>query len=168
MKIISTPEAAKLIHDQDVVFLAGFGQAGFPDEVCMGIEQSFLETGSPKNLTIYHGAGIGNCKDRGIGHLAHEGLLKRLIGGHFGIGGPAINTLIVENRIEAYNFPQGVLSLMPRNMAGHRPGMISKVGIGTFVDPRNEGGKITTKTTEDLVRSLKLTVKNGFIIWLPS
>ena len=151
-KVIESKAVGNLIKDGATIYTCGFGLAGFADEVAIEVKQSFLLTGHPCNLTIYHGAGIGNCKDRGIQHFAKEGLLKRIVAGHFGIGGPDINQLIMENRIEAYNFPQGVLTLMPRNIAGHRPGLITKVGLGTFVDPRVEGGKITAKTVEDLVR----------------
>lgn len=152
LKVIESKSVGNLIKDGATIYTCGFGLAGFAEEVAIGIKESFLSTGHPNNLTIYHASGIGNCKDRGIQHFAKEGLLKRIVAGHFGIGGPDINQLIMENRIEAYNFPQGVLTLMPRNIAGHRPGLITKVGLGTFVDPRVEGGKITTKTVEDLVQ----------------
>ncbi|MHC1745952.1 MAG: acyl CoA:acetate/3-ketoacid CoA transferase [Negativicutes bacterium] len=149
---IKSHEVGNLIQDGATIYTCGFGLAGYPDEIAMAIKESFLTTGHPNNLSVYYAAGIGNTKDRGIHHFAQEGLLKRVVGGHFGVGGPDINRLIMENKIEAYNFPQGVLALMPRNIAGNRPALITKVGIGTFVDPRIEGGKITTKTTEDLVK----------------
>jgi len=150
-RVLTSSEAAGLVKDKSTIFTVGFGLAGYPEEVAMAIEESFLSTGHPRDLEVWHAAGIGNTKDRGIKHFAHEGLLKRIVAGHFGIGGPDINKLVMEDKVEAYNFPQGVLSLMPRNIAGHRPAMITKVGLGTFVDPRIEGGKITTKAKEDLV-----------------
>lgn len=152
MQIVEARDIRSLIKDGATIYTCGFGQAGFADEVAMDVEQSFLQTGHPRDLTLYCAAGIGNGKDRGVHHYAHEGLLKRIVGGHFGLGGPAIADLIQDNRIEAYNLPQGVLAVMPRNIAGHRPGLISKVGLGTFVDPRVEGGKLTNKCSEDLVR----------------
>ncbi len=152
MKVIKSSEVGKLVGDGATIYTVGFGLAGFPDEVAMAIESSFLANGHPRDLTLWHAAGIGNGKDRGIHHFAHEGLLKRIVAGHFGLGGANINKLIMESKIEAYNLPQGVLALIPRNIAGHRPGLISKVGLGTFVDPRVEGGKITTRATEDLVQ----------------
>jgi propionate CoA-transferase len=151
-KFVKSSEIASVIKDNATIYTPGFGLAGFAEEVAIAIKESFLATGHPCNLTVYHSAGIGNTKDRGIHHFAHEGLLKRIVAGHFGIGGPKINKLIMENKIEAYNLPQGVLSVLARNIAGRRPGVLSKVGLGTFVDPRVEGGKITTKATEDLVQ----------------
>jgi propionate CoA-transferase len=151
-KFVKSSEIASVIKDNATIYTPGFGLAGFAEEVAIAIKESFLATGHPCNLTVYHSAGIGNTKDRGIHHFAHEGLLKRIVAGHFGIGGPNINKLIMENKIEAYNLPQGVLSVLARNIAGRRPGVLSKVGLGTFVDPRVEGGKITTKATEDLVQ----------------
>jgi len=149
---IKSHEVGNLIQDGATIYTVGFGLAGYPEEIAMAIKESFLTTGHPCNLSLYHAAGIGNGKDRGIHHFAQEGLLKRIVAGHFGLGGPDINRLIMENKIEAYNLPQGVLATMTRNIAGHRPGLISKVGLGTFVDPRVEGGKITSKTTEELVK----------------
>jgi len=151
IKVIKGNEVRDFIKDGATIQTVGFGLAGYPEEVAIAIEESFLTTGHPRDLTLWYAAGIGNTKDRGVHHFAHEGLLKRVVGGHFGIGGPAINKMIMENQIEAYNFPQGVLAQMPRNIAGRHPAMLTKVGLGTFVDPRVEGGKITTKTTEDLV-----------------
>ncbi|KYZ75679.1 CoA-transferase [Anaerosporomusa subterranea] len=152
IKVIASNAVGELVHDDATIYTCGFGLAGYAEEVAIGIKESFLATGHPRNLTVYHAAGIGNCRDRGIQHFAKEGLLKRIVAGHFGVGGQDINQLIIENRIEAYNLPQGVLTLMPRNIAGKRPGLITKVGLGTFVDPRVEGGKITNKAVEDLVQ----------------
>jgi propionate CoA-transferase len=151
-KFVKSSEIASVIKDNATIYTPGFGLAGFAEEVAIAIKESFLATGHPCNLTVYHSAGIGNTKDRGIHHFAHEGLLKRIVAGHFGIGGPNINKLIMENKIEAYNLPQGILSVLARNIAGRRPGVLSKVGLGTFIDPRVEGGKITAKATEDLVQ----------------
>lgn len=154
--IVASNEVAALVKDNATVYTCGFGLAGFPDEVAMRLKESYLTTGHPRNLQLYYAACIGNGKDRGIHHFAQEGMVKRIVGGHFGICGPDLARLIRENKVEAYNFPQGVLAGMPRNIAAHRPGMITKVGLGTFVDPRLEGGKITTTATEDLVKCIEL------------
>lgn len=140
------------------IYTCGFGLAGFAEEVAIEIEKSFLKQGIPRDLILYHSTGTGNSRDKGIAHFAHEGLVKRIVGGHFGASGPEIGKMIMENKIEGYNFPQGVLAILPREIAGRRPGVITKVGLGTFVDPRLEGGKINslTRQQEDLVTLVTL------------
>ena len=155
-KIIKPEEVGALIKDGATIYTCGFGLAGFAEGVTMAIEQSFLDTAHPRDLTVYCSTGVGNFKDRGLHHYAHEGLLKRFVGGHYAVAGPTMTKLAMENRIEAYNMPQGVLALIPRQIAGRRPGFITKVGLGTFVDPRIEGGKINSAAKEDLVKVIEL------------
>lgn len=150
-KIISAGEVGRLVKDGATLYCSGVGLAGFAEEVAVAIHDSFEATGHPRNLTIWHACGLGNTKDKGIWHLAHPGLLKRIVGGHFGVGGPILMQMIMEDRIEAYNLPQGVLVVLPREMAAGRPGLLSKVGLETFVDPRLEGGKVNRATAEDIV-----------------
>ena len=155
-KIITACEVGRLIADGATVYCTGMGLAGFAEEAAVAIKESFLASGRPRNLTLYHSTGVGNGKDRGMHHFAHEGLLKRLVGGHFGVGGPELMRLIMDNKVEAYNLPQGVLVLLPRQIAGRRPGFISKVGLDTFVDPRIEGAKVNAAAREDLVEVIQL------------
>lgn len=150
-KLIPASEAGKLVKDNAVIYCTGVGLAGFAEEVAASIHESFDSTGHPHDITLWHACGVGNAKDKGIAHLCHPGLLKRIVGGHFGVGGPILMKLIMENKIEAYNLPQGVLVVLPREMAAGRPGLLTKVGLGTFIDPRIEGGKVNFATTEDLV-----------------
>lgn len=150
-KIIEPAQIGSLIADGATLYCAGVGLAGFAEEVAVAIYDSFQRTAHPRDLTIYHACGLGNAKDKGIYHLCHDGLLKRIVGGHFGVGGPILMKLIMDNQIEAYNLPQGVLVNLPREIAGGRPGFLTKVGLGTFVDPRVEGGKVNAKTTEEIV-----------------
>lgn len=154
-KIVSAEEAVRLIHDGDTLICSGFGVVGVPDELTAALEKRFLATQTPRDLTLFFGGGPGDSKDQGANHLAHEGLIKRGIGGHWGLV-PKLGELAMANKIEAYNLPLGVISHMYREIAAGKPGNISPVGLGTFVDPRLEGGKINARTTEDIVEVLTL------------
>lgn len=149
-KIVSVEEAVNIVHDGDTLCYSGFGTNGVPEELAHALARRFLDTGSPRNLTLVFGGGPGDGADRGMNLLAHEGMLRRVIGGHYGLV-PRIGKLAMDNKVEAYNLPLGVMSHMYRSIAAGLPGTLSKVGIGTFVDPRIEGGRVNKRTTEHLV-----------------
>ncbi|MCC5946190.1 MAG: acyl CoA:acetate/3-ketoacid CoA transferase [Bernardetiaceae bacterium] len=154
-KIVSAQDAVELIKDGDTVLVGGFIGAGFAEHLAVALEERFVQTAAPKQLSLVYAAGQGDGKMRGLNHFAHEGLLRRVIGGHFGLA-PKIGKLALQNKIEAYNLPQGIISQLFRDIAAGKPGLISKVGLHTFVDPALEGGKINTKTTEDLVKRIDI------------
>ena len=155
VKFLTAAQAVKLIKSGDCIATSGFVGNAVPEELEIALENRFVETNEPRNLTLVYAAGQGDGKERGLNHLGHEGLLKRVIGGHWNLV-PKIQKLAMENLIEAYCLPQGAISQLYRDIAAKRAGNITKVGLKTFVDPRIEGGKLNSATTEDIVDVIEI------------
>ncbi len=154
-KIVSAAEAAALVKDGDTLTTSGFVGIGVPDELLAAIETRFEETGSPRDLSLVFAAGQGDGLSRGLNRLGREGLLRRVVGGHWGLI-PKVANLAIEGKIEGWNLPQGCISQLYRDIAAGKPGMLTKVGLETFVDPRNGGGAVNDISTEPQVKLMQM------------
>lgn len=159
MKIVSLQEAVQYIQDNDLLLIGGSGGGhAVPEALIVALEDRFLAENQPHNLTLLHPVGIGDNISQGVGHLAHDGLVKRIVTGAL-VNSPAFQKRAAEDTVEAYTLPQGALSQLMREMAAGRPGLLSHVGLHTYIDPRQDGGRQSKCAKEDLVELVELDGK---------
>jgi propionate CoA-transferase len=159
MRVVTADVAAGLLRDGDTLVIGGSGSGhAVPEALLAAVERRFLESGQPRQLTSVHAVGLGDRRDRGAAHLAHKGLLKRVVCGAL-VDSPRLADMAERDEVEAYTLPQGVLSQLTREIAAGRPGLITHVGLHTFVDPRLCGGRQSPRSHDDLVSVIEIEGK---------
>jgi acyl CoA:acetate/3-ketoacid CoA transferase len=155
-KFVDADTAAAMINDDDSVVLIG-GGGGLVEATCMheAIERRFLTTGHPRGLCVLHSLGIGDRDKRGMNRFAHKGMVRRVIGGHW-TWSPRMQEMAQQEEIEAYVLPGGVAMQLLREIGARRPGLFTHVGLGTFVDPRVEGGRMNKSAREPLTEVMEI------------
>lgn len=167
VQFIDSKRAAELIPDGATIALDGFLGSDVPEEILENMKQRFIDEGHPKDLDVWHASGIGDGVDKGTNNFAVKGMLRRLVGGHWALA-PQLQPLVAENDFEAFNFPQGVLSQIFRDSAAHKPVQLSKVGLGTFIDPDISGGRLNTAAENStLVNKMKINDEDYLAYTVP-
>ncbi|WP_430259677.1 acyl CoA:acetate/3-ketoacid CoA transferase [Neorhizobium sp. IRS_2294] len=155
MKVISSTQAAGLLRDNMTVAASGFGGCCHPEMISAAVEERYLLEGAPRDLTLLFAASAGDRKTRGMGHFGHEGLVSRVIAGGWR-GTPRLGELALSEKIDAYCWPQGVIAQLYRAIAAGQPGVVTHIGLGSFMDPRHGGGRMNARTTAELVERITL------------
>ena len=167
LSLLTAAQAVDLIKDSDTLIVGGNGGTGAAETVLVALEQRFLSGAGPHLLTLINITGVGAVTEKGICHLAHEGMIARVIGGNFGLQVPFMR-LVRDELIDAYNFPQGVMSQLCRAMAAKHPGVLTHVGIDTYMDPRQDGGRMNARTTLPLVELVEVLGQQWLLYHVPN
>lgn len=154
-KEIEVTDLINLIPDGSVIASSGFRWSGSPEAILAQLGESYRRNNKPRDLTLIFASAQGDSVTNGLEHLAQDGLLKRVVGGFWGIT-PKLLKLALDGAFEAYNLPQGLIARLYSAIASNSPGIITKTGLGTFIDPRLEGGKLNERTHEDLIEVIKM------------
>jgi len=156
MRVVSADEAVRVVESGDTIVIGGSGGGhAVPEALIEALERRFLAEGAPRAITSLHPVGLGDRGERGVSRFAHPGMLKRIVCGTL-VDSPKIEQLALANQVEAYTLPQGAISQLMREMAAGRPGLITRVGLHTFVDPRYGGGRQSAIATEDLIELVQI------------
>jgi propionate CoA-transferase len=154
-RIVRVQDAAALLQDGWTVAVSGFGGFGHPESISDAVEKRYIAEQRPRDLSLLFAASNGDRKARGMNHFAHEGLVRQVIAGGWR-GTPRLGELALKRAIRAYNWPQGVICQLFRAIAAGHPGVLSRTGLGTFVDPRVDGGRLNDATPRDLLTVVEL------------
>ena len=167
VKFLDAEEAVSMIGDGAAVCVNGFLMTNAAEELFKAIELRFLSTGHPANMHLLFTGSVGGGEEGGINHFAHEGMIRECFGAHYGVM-RQMSPLILQNKIKAYNLPQGVTIQLYRAMAAHQPGILTQVGIGTFVDPDQEGGKLNSICDKEYGRKVQIGGKEYIFYRVPA
>ena len=163
-RFVALEEIPKMIPDGVTIWVSGCGGGiNDPDLLFEAIEKAFLETGHPRDLVLCHSAGIGDKHGRGVDRFAHKGMVRKVIGSHW-TWSVGLQEMAQNNEIEAYVLPQGVMTELIRDIAAHRPGLLTTVGIGTFIDPRLEGGRMNA-ISKDVLSEVVTIDKKEYLLY---
>jgi len=163
---VTADEAVAFIRSGDTLLIGGSGGGhAVPEALMAALERRFLKEGQPQNITALHPVGLGDGAARGANHYAHEGLVRRVVSGTF-VNSPKVSELALADKIEAYTLPQGALSQLMREIAAGRPGLLTKTGLHTFVDPRHGGGRQSPSARDDLVELVEFRGED-FLFYKP-